>query len=440
MAVTHRSLSVAVESTFGSPDSDGIPSVSGLTFVSIPCERDPVVLSGDPVASERNDTRDGAYFNAPEPDTVWSGGSRVRRRTGSIVCRLDLTSIGTSANNYNSNYLGYLLGAGFNTQAPSSNLKADTASAVTDENTYTPTNAPATTDVGLLIGSLINGRAEYSAITDNDVGAGSDVTVSPAFSSGFTGTPTIRGLQTWYVPSRTSSGQFNHSVAFKIDGQNFQQLAFGCVLESMNITLDNGRLMAELTYQAAFITDNHSGAIGSVEPVYNSGSPAFFRGSYVVVSDGSPASSSNGTVGETQGRIALDCEDFSLTVTNTLTPLAYSNDVIAMSGMEVSDVSVELSLTLSTVNSTVANDYFNRTVRQVLVGTGPIADGKGCAIMLPAAILTNDPSVYDVSGNDIVRQTLNYQQARYAGDFTTSSYEANAGNSPFRLGLVVGNV
>lgn len=438
MAVTHRSLSVAVESTFGSPDSNGIPSVSGLTFVSIPCERDPVVLSGDPVVSERNDTRDGAYFNAPEPDTVWSGGSRVRRRTGSITCRVDLTTIGTSAANYNSNYLGYLLGAGFNTQAPSANLKADTASAVVDENTYTPTNAPAVSDVGLLIGTEINGRAEYSAITDNDVAG--DVTVSPAFSSGFTGTPTLRGLQTWYVPSRTNSGEFNHSLAFKIDGANFQQIAYGCVLESMNITLDSGRLMAELTYQAAFITDNHGGAVGSIEPVYNSGSPAFFRGSYVVVSDGSPASSSNGTAGETLDRLALDCEDFSLTVTNTLTPLSYSNDVIGMSGMDISDVSVELSLTLSTVNTTVANDYFNRTVRQVLVGTGPIDDGKGCAIMLPAAVLTNDPSVYDVSGNDIVRQTLTYQQARYAGDFTTSSYEANAGNSPFRIGLTVGNV
>ena len=57
--------------------------------------------------------------------------------------------------------------------------------------------------------------------------------------------------------------------------------------------------------------------------------------------------------------------------------------------------------------------------------------------MLPAAMLTNDPSAYDVTGNDIVRQTLTYQQSRYAGDFTTEAYEANAGNSPFRLGLGV---
>ena len=65
MAVTHRSLSIAKETTFGSPDTNGIPSSTGLTFVSIPCERDPIVIAGEPVVSERNDARDGSYFNAP---------------------------------------------------------------------------------------------------------------------------------------------------------------------------------------------------------------------------------------------------------------------------------------------------------------------------------------------------------------------------------------
>jgi len=102
-----------------------------------------------------------------------------------------------------------------------------------------------------------------------------------------------------------------------------------------------------------------------------------------------------------------------------------------MSDYEISGVDVELSLTLSTVNTAVNDDYFNRTVRQVLVGTGPQGDGEGLAIMIPAAMLSNDPSAYDVSGNDIVRQTLNYKQSRFGGDVV----ENNAGNSPFRLAL-----
>ena len=434
MAVTHRSLSIAVESSFGSLDaSTGLPSSSGLTYISIPCERDPIVIAGEAIVSERNDARDGSYNVPSEPDTVWSGGSRVRRRTGSIVCRVDLTTVGSADDDYTANYLGYLLGAGFKTKIPS--VQSDTVTAV-DANTYTPTSAPAIADIGTLISTSINGRAEYSAITDN-ADASSDVTISPALSS--SSYTSVRGLQTWYTPSRTNTGDYESSVSFKIEGVNFLSYAYGCVMESLNITLDNGRLMAEFTFQAAYITGDHSSASGPVEPSYNTGAAPLFRGAYVVVSSSAPSSLTNATSGDKLGRTALDCEDFSLTYTNTLTPMGHSNSILAMSDMEISDVQVELSLTLSTVNTTIANDFFNRTVRQVLVGTGPQGTGQGCAIMLPAAMLTSDPSVYDVSGNDIVRQQLNYVQSRYAGDFSTTAYEANAGNSPFGLGLGIGD-
>ena len=426
MAVTHRSLSVAVESSFGSLSaSTGLPDNSGLTYVSIPCERDPIIIPGEPVVSERNDARDGNYMLPPEPDTVWSGSNRVRRRTGQVVCRVDLTTVGSSADTYAANYLGYLLGAGLKTKVPS--VLTDSVTAV-DVNTYTPTSAPAEADVGTLISTSLSGRAEYSAITDN-ADASSDVTISPAFSA--SSYSSVRGLQTWYIPGRTNTGEREHSLSFRIDGVNFRSFAYGCVLESMNITLDNGRLMAELTYQAALIQDDHASAVGPIEPTYNSGAPAFFRGAYVVASSTSPTSLTNATTGDTLGRLALDAEDFSLTLTNTLTPMGHSNSILAMSDMEISDVVVELSLTLSTVNTTIKDDFFNRTVRQILVGTGPQGDGLGCAIMLPAAMLTVDPNAYDVSGNDIVRQQLTYQQSRFGGDVV----ETNAANSPFRLGL-----
>jgi hypothetical protein len=426
MAVTHRSLSVAVESSFGSLSaSTGLPDNSGLTYVSIPCERDPIIIPGEPVVSERTDARDGNYMLPPEPDTVYSGGNRVRRRTGQVVCRVDLTTVGSSADTYAANYLGYLLGAGLKTKVPS--VLTDSVTAV-DVNTYTPTSAPAEADVGTLISTSLSGRAEYSAITDN-ADASSDVTISPAFSA--SSYSSVRGLQTWYIPGRTNTGEREHSLSFRIDGVNFRSFAYGCVLESMNITLDNGRLMAELTYQAALIQDDHASAVGPIEPTYNSGAPAFFRGAYVVASSTSPTSLTNATTGDTLGRLALDAEDFSLTLTNTLTPMGHSNSILAMSDMEISDVVVELSLTLSTVNTTIKDDFFNRTVRQILVGTGPQGDGLGCAIMLPAAMLTVDPNAYDVSGNDIVRQQLTYQQSRFGGDVV----ESNAGNSPFRIGL-----
>ena len=41
MAVTHRSLSIAVESSFGSLSATtGLPVTTGLTYTSTPCDRD----------------------------------------------------------------------------------------------------------------------------------------------------------------------------------------------------------------------------------------------------------------------------------------------------------------------------------------------------------------------------------------------------------------
>ena len=429
MSVTHRSLSVINETTFGSLDpTTGLPSTSGLSFVSIPCERDPIIIYGEPIASERTDARDGSYGLPPEPDTVFSSGSRVRRRTGQVNLRLDLTTIGTDADNYDTNYLGYLLGAGFLTAKHT--MTSAAATNVSNNNLFTPTT---NTDfsVGALLGCNIAGRAEYTAVTDNDESGA--VAISPALSDLDVST-TLRALQTWYPGSRAATGNKVSSVAFQVQGVDFLTNCFGCVLETVSISLDNGRIMADLTYQSACIQDDHSSATAPVEPSYNSGSPPFFRGSYVVVSSTSPTSLTNASgTGDKLARTALDCEDFTLTITNTLTPLGYSNSILAMSDMEISDVDVELSLTLSTPNTNLNEDYFNRKIRQVLIGTGPVDDGKGCAFMLPAAYLVNDPSQYDVSGNDIVRQNLTYKQSRFGGDLS----ESGAGNSPLRIGLGV---
>ena len=200
MAVTHRSIGVINESSFGSLDANGLPSTSGLNFVSIPCERDPIVIYGEPIASERNDARDGAYGLPPEPDTVYSNGSRVRRRTGQVQIQLDLTTIGTTADNYDTNYLGYLLGAGFKTAKHS--FTSDTPTGVSNTNSFTPTETNTDYAVGNLLGVEVAGRAEYTAVTDND-DAGK-ISISPALSA-LGVTNTIRALQTWYPGSRTDA-------------------------------------------------------------------------------------------------------------------------------------------------------------------------------------------------------------------------------------------
>jgi hypothetical protein len=91
MSVTHRSPSAwLLRAPLAHSAQQACLTTVASSFTSIPCERDPIIVYGDPVVSERNDARDGTYGYAPEPDTVWSGGSRVRRRTGQVT--LGLTS------------------------------------------------------------------------------------------------------------------------------------------------------------------------------------------------------------------------------------------------------------------------------------------------------------------------------------------------------------
>ena len=51
MSVTHRTLGVAQESIFGSlSPTTNLPDNSGYTYISIPCEMDPILIYGEPVA------------------------------------------------------------------------------------------------------------------------------------------------------------------------------------------------------------------------------------------------------------------------------------------------------------------------------------------------------------------------------------------------------
>ena len=428
MSVTHRSISVATESSFGSIDtSSGLPSPSGLTFLSLPCEKDPIVVYGDPVVNERTEARDGPHGLPPEPDTVWNAGSRVQRRTGQVQVTIDFTTIGADANTYAGTGLGKLLNAGFLTSLPLF-TSADTVVG-DDVNYFTPTTTNTNYKIGGLVGSIINGRCEYSAVSSNDRATSGKIGVSPAFSDE---PSTIYPMQTWYTPTSTSSGQVTSSLCFRVDGVNFRTYAYGCKLVSLNVSVNNGRLMGAFTFQAALIQDDHANATGPIEPLVLGGATQHFRNAYAVVSSPVTYSRTNisGSTGEELDRIALDAETFTFNITNTLTPKGFSNNILTMSDMEVTNVDLECSLTLSAVKTDIADDFKNRVIRQVLIGTGPIGNGQGMALFIPAAYLTVDPNKYDVGG-EIVKQTLTYKQTRFGGDVGTTQ----PANTPIRLAL-----
>jgi hypothetical protein len=437
MTVNHRSLSVAVEASYGSLNGV-LPSFAGLSFYSLPCERDPVVIAGDVVANERTETRDGPHSLAPEPDTLWESGVRVQRRTGTIAVTIDFTTIGTAAANYDAVGLGMLLNGGFKTVKTGASFVSSVTGDLTDENTLDLDSATASDfPIGALIGRLVSGIAEYSSVTSVNKGGAGDIGLSPAFSSDGVD-QTVYPMQTWYVPNGTSSGQTHKSLAFRIDGLNFRTYAFGCKLQSLNISVNGGRVMGEFTFLSAYIYDDHGNASGPVEPAYLIGASQHFRGARVTL--GSEVtyhkSSPVGTDGEAATAIQVpQVENFTLNITNNLVPVGHSTSILTMSDMEVSDVTVECTLTLSQPLSDVASDFQNRTLRPLMIGTGPIGEGRGMAMYMPAAYLSVDPKKYDV-GTDIVRQTLTYKASRFAGDVGANP-ASNAGNSMLRLALGV---
>ena len=429
MAVTHRSLSVAVESSFGSLDSStGAPSASGLSFISIPCERDPIVVPGEPPVSERTEARDGPHGLPPELDTTFIGGTRKQRRTGTVSVRCDFTTLGTGSN-YAATALGRLLSAGFSTVIPGA--ASDAVNAAVSLNRYDPTTV-GNYKLGGLIGLEINGRAEYAHVTSENASGGGEIGYSPAFTRALTTADTVRLLQTWYTAKGDNSGAVANSLAFRVDGVGVRSFAFGCKLESLSISIDGGRLMGDFVFQAAHIEDDHGNASGPIEPQTTDGATPHFRSCYVLLSDS--ASTSRTDIGTDHGdesnQIALSVSEFSATITNTLTPVGQSSSLIGMSDMEVSDQTVEVSLTVDSPNTAINNDFRDGVIRDLLVGTGPVGAGQGMALNVPGAYLTVDPQIRVIDG-EIVQQSLTYAASRFGGDAGTGE----AGGTPLRIGL-----
>lgn len=453
MTVTHRSLSIATESSFGSLQANGIPGPTGLTWLSMPVERDPIVSYGDPVFNERNQARDSSTFLPPEPDTMWDGNNaRIHRRTGTVNLRMDITTLGSGSGetDYSNTAIGQLLGAFFKSYTPGLQGAQEVTIDGTNANKITATSV--TTVEELVSGCLFGyknagGITEYSAITAANVGVGHISSFSPALTAGTGSDIDIYPMQTFFPGIQLESGEVLSSVAFRVDGQAFRTYAFGCVGTQLQILVEGGRVMLDATLQAAFITDDHDGSYyseafnGPVEPQPLPGPVQHFRGARVTLSNAAVVHSRSdaaGSFGETQARREFKTETFSITVTNSVQPLAHSTSILTMSGMEVVQVNVEASVTLSDPDTVIKNDFRDQVIRQLMISTGPLlsSGGTGCCFFIPAAFLTVDPRKYEITGDDsIVKQTLTYKHARFGGDIKASGAVDVPSNSFFRIGL-----
>lgn len=413
MASTHiRSVGVAAEVSFGSLDANNEPDASGLSFAGLECMRATLAPFGDSLQNERIEARDGPHVLPPEPDTTHdTGGSRIRRRQGTIQLTCPLRTGPTAGGAYSTMALGQLLDSGFSSYAP---LIADSEvpAGGIDSVSFTPT-AAGNYRAGDVIKVTHGGIAEYVAVTDVDA-VTPIIYHSPECSTAIDGTDTVRLMQQYCVENDFAG--VGSSVALKLDGHEWQTYAVGCRWQSIAIQLTGRRVELVITMFAQHIYDSHT--MGTVsEPTRMDGSVSHMLGSRVTLS-----STTSAGVASPAGlaRLGLNVDEFSAELTNTLAPVSTSNSVLGASDLEVADFSAAVNLTLSAPESSIADDFRDMVERSLMVGFGPQGAEAGAALYLPSAVLQNDPSAYDLSG-DVVRMPLTYGAGRWTGDVGTTA-------------------
>lgn len=424
-----RSCEVALETIYGSPvAATGVPGVAGLTFQGLECDRADLVLAGDkPVnAINRAQTRMGEI--PAEVDSVWSAGTKVAKRAGTLTLTCPLRGMGTGAV-FGSNAAMPLY------QLLNTCLAANNAAAAT----LTPSNAVAvsttsfettgTALVGQMFGVVINGKLEIAAITRVNAGAGAlgadIITYSPATSVALVSTHTLRQGTTFSAPL---PGTVGNSVAIALNGDGWRCVAYGCRATTVAVVLDGRRVSLRLTIQTPFVADDHSGA-ALVNPLIADGLWGHFG-----LCDPVYTASVNAVVAPAAlARNLLNIGAFELEYGVTLAPKGTSHTAVGATDAEVTSWTAKIAASLATPVSGLNRDLDDGVKRSIAIPVGPGTQGSCYGFYIPAAVQRLDASKYDLAG-ELVQQKLEWGAGHWAGDYTST----NPAGSNFRMLLAAG--
>lgn len=424
-----KSLSIAIESTFGSPSATtGLPDASVLSFTSMEMERAPLMVVGEAPVDERLDTRAAPYTLPPEVNTPCDeNGNPIPRRTGQMTIDMVVTNIGSATTfaTHADTPIGIMLNSVMQSSVPPAAL-ADTLGATLTTTTLTP-GVPGNYEDGIGIAINIDGVGEYAFVTD---GGGTPVTFSPAFSQAPTVGETMRIGTTYSV--RNDMGNLGPSFALRGDGDGWRWYASGCRIAALAITPSPRMIKYSFTVQMADVRDDNGNAAvlagtNIVNPVVADGCVAHMGmtkskvTTVTVNSISSPAASA-------QTPIIVD--EFSATLTFTLAAKGTAENVMGISDYEVTDFGCEVEIQASDPVAALTQDAFTRREMHGLVlGLDNVSEGNGLAIYLPAAALQTDPNVLDMS-TDLIRNTYTFKQG---GPWTGDVTSVNAASTVFRL-------
>ena len=432
-----KSVAVAVESAgFANVDSTvGIPSPAGLTFVPIAgLRRADIPQPGEPVINTNDDqVRDAFYGYNPEVATMWSGGQRVQRKSGSVSLTFNEVQTLGDALGLISTYGGLpvhmMLHSGLALYTPPAT--GDTVAAGVGANAFTSTGVAGLYGIGALFGVTLNGRAEYSAVTDRGNPIVPDqIDHSPALSAPLTN-EAIRFLSTLY-PSPTLDAL--SSVALRFDGINWRTYCFGCRFTSARFNVSNDRVQLTIDLSFAYAADDNASA-AQEEGHIPSGAAMHLRGSYVVIGDAAvPAQGSAAPYAIGREVVQPMTDSWTIEIANTYEREGHSDDITGMSDWTLITSSLTVSGTISVPTSTLDRDQLDRVYRSLLVGFAPQGEGNGMALYVPAAFLTVSGFSRDTSG-DTVTFAGSWSPGPWRGDVSDSAVTTDPANAPWRLGF-----
>ena len=417
---TIKHCRVAQESTYGSPDSDGLPSTSGLSFKALEFDGAGVTYAGDAISDDRAaDARCAPFALPPEPATMWSGGSRVQHRIGDISLTVYPRGVGAASVYSRPSEMPWFQLVETALKVAEAVAASDTASGVSPSSLTVTT--PAFWATGSLIAVEIAGRLEVSSVVDM---AGAIATLSPALSATIGAATSVRFMDTLYFADDFTAGP---SVCLEMMTADAKILAFGCRLTSMGAKVEEGQLKLDLTLNSGHIEESRPPST-VLCPDYSDGARPHLEGSFAVYS---AAVTGTAPISLARNVALVDRNSTTVSVSVTQAPTGYAGSLLAAADMEATELMAEAALKLRTPSTDFDTDFWEQTRRNLMLGFGPSGAGNGIAIMMGGAFLTADGSKRSEDSSQW-NQELAFKAGRWEGD----NDSAALCNSAFRLGAV----
>ena len=420
MATKHIvSCQVAIDTAYGDIDSTtGLPKTTptGTLYAAEITDRSTLVLPGDAVLTDVNSvSRNGLYQMPPEPTSLKDGADYIKRRTGTVSLTMPMRMVGggTAYTDIKTMPLYAIANTALQTFSNAA-AGTDVVATIGTTTSHTATSG-AKFDVGNAFKVIIDGRVEYSCITDI---TGDVLKYSPALSTALTIAQVVYPMDELIIPHYGVPTTIP-SVTLQLNGIGWQADCSGATVTSMSFNYSSETARLEVTFELDCAHINYQNVADSTVAVaYADGGVLHHLKSYLTISD-TGGTRSVPVVAPAELAATQYCMDeFSLTLNFERSINGCGESMIGRSGFEITDYSAEGSIILGGTSTAFDDDLFSGTMRTFVIGfnSGDATDeGEGGCIVIPAAIITNDPEKRDV-GKSHLRTALNFGVGYWTGD------------------------